>query len=108
MSSVMVMRVCAPCSPAEVQLKLRFVTEVLGAPAGRAALSPRMLLQASVANRIGPRFAFVKARGDARGASKLGKPLQHAAKLAPSTLLKDSDEARGLKLGLPELEWQPG
>ena len=82
------------CSPAEVQLKLRFVTEVLGAPVGRAVLSPRLLLQSSVANRIGPRFAFVKARGAARSSLKPGRPLRHAATLAPSTLLKDTDKAR--------------
>jgi len=62
-----------------VQLKLRFVTDFLGAPVARAALSPRLLFACSVRSRIGPRFAFVKARGAAAG-------------LAPATLLKSTDE----------------
>ena len=90
-------RACFACSPAEVRLKLRFVTEVLGAPVGRAVLSPRALLQASVTDRIGPRFAFVKARGAVRNNLNPRKMLPHAAKLAPSTLLKSCDEARNLR-----------
>lgn len=68
-------------STEEVQLKLRFATDFLGSKPARTALSPRLLFHSSVPNRIGPRFAFVKARGVAAG-------------LAPATLLKGTDEAR--------------
>lgn len=69
----------APCSAAEVQTKLRFATELLEGQPERLALSPRLLFCSSLPDRIGPRFAFVKAHGMAAG-------------LAPATLLKSTDE----------------
>ncbi|KAK9844206.1 hypothetical protein WJX81_007996 [Elliptochloris bilobata] len=78
--------------PADVQLKLRFLTDFLGERPARAALSSRLLFHSSVPNRIGPRFAFVKSRGAARALKNPSRARPSAAELAPSTLLKSTDQ----------------
>jgi len=50
-----------------VEVKARLATEVLGAPPGSLARSPRLLFDRSVAGSIGPRFAFYRSRREGGG-----------------------------------------
>lgn len=68
----------------DVQVKLAFLTKLLGQPAGSMLGAPRLFFNKSVVSTIGPRFSFIKdCLPDC------------TARWAPTTILRSSDDVCG-------------
>ncbi|BDA43520.1 hypothetical protein COCOBI_04-5320 [Coccomyxa sp. Obi] len=76
--------------PKDVQVKLAFLTKLLGQPAESMLGAPRLFFNKSVVSNIGPRFSFIKdCLPDC------------TTQWAPTTILRSSDEDFCMLIGAP-------